>query len=82
MQLEREEPTRRKNGFQSPYSGEQVATWVLFPLVLLQFYFFLLPLIQYDSTSTLVISIVFSVAAVASSIGVYQTCAIDACDPR
>jgi len=79
--MEHEEPTRRKNGFQTPYSGEQIATWVLFPLVLLQYFLFLLPLIQYDKTSALVVSISFGVAALAAMIGVYQTCALDACDP-
>ena len=73
---------RRSHGFERPYSGEQVATWVLFPLVIVQFFVLLMPQLRNEGDLFVALPIFFGVVAALACVGVYKTCSIDACDPN
>ena len=70
----------RVNGFQKPYADEQVATWYLFPMVIIHFVLYVMPLLWDDLAAQIVVPAVFFLAAITSGIGVYLTCHIDPCD--
>jgi hypothetical protein len=86
---------RRQNGFQQPLHYFQVATWALYPLILVAFYAFLAPLLltlfNLDSNNLtglfIALVVVFSLAGVVAAVAVYITCTIDpaddsVCDPN
>lgn len=70
---------RRKNGWELPPHPLQVVTWFLFPTIVLQFYLFLMPLL-WNTIAQIILSIIFGLAILSSSIAVYLTCSIDPCD--
>ena len=80
MQPRDRTPKVRENGFEKPFAEEQLMTWALFPSVMIHFIAFLQPLLWKDIASQVAIPVVFYVAAVLTSFGVYSTCSINPCD--
>jgi palmitoyltransferase ZDHHC1/11 len=72
---------RRTNGWEKPYNEEQMASWLLFVLVLLHFYLFIQPLL-WDNSSRIVIPIIYGVLTIIAGHSVYKTCSINTCDPN
>ena len=70
----------RKNGLQWPPHKLQVATWVLFPLLVVQYFGFLRPLIWLPDSLGIFITILFTVMCVLAVVFGYITCAIDPAD--
>ena len=78
----------RQNGFQQPFHYLQIATWALYPLILVAFYAFLAPLLltlfNLDSNNLkglfVALVVVFSLSGVVAAVAVYITCTIDAAD--
>ena len=56
--------SRRRHGFQYPFHPFQVATWLLYPLLLIQYFAFLYPLLWRNIVSTIVLTAFFGLAAV------------------
>lgn len=78
---------RRRNGFEYPLHYFQIMTWALYPIILVQFYAFLMPLVltvynMDDELYGLFIFLVlcFSVSSVIAAVAVYLTCSIDPAD--
>jgi palmitoyltransferase ZDHHC1/11 len=71
----------RKNGFQYPFHVFQVATWLLFPLILVQYYAFLLPLLWTSEEGVLVLlTVLYTCFAAATVVAVYFTVGTDPID--
>lgn len=70
----------RKNGLQWPPHKLQVATWVLFPLLVVHYFGFLRPLIWLPDSLGIFITILFTVMCVLAVVFGYITCAIDPAD--
>lgn len=70
---------RRKNGLEFPPHPFQVITWFLFPLIVLQYYLFLMPLL-WNIISQIILSIIFGISMFISCYYGYITCSIDPCD--
>lgn len=70
----------RKNGLQWPPHKLQVATWVLFPLLVTHYYGFLRPLIYLPDSLGIAITALFTVSCVLAVVYGYITCAVDPAD--
>jgi hypothetical protein len=73
--------TRRKNGFEYPWDALQIATWTLFPLILVHYFAFLYFLLWNALAAKIVITVVFIIFAISTGIFAYLTCNIDPADP-
>jgi hypothetical protein len=78
---------RRHNGFQYPWHYFQIMTWALYPIILVQFYAFLMPLLLtvYNMDENLYglfvfLVLVFSIFGFLAALAVYLTCTIDPAD--
>ena len=71
---------RRINGLQRPWHEFQIATWVLFPIILVHYYAFLMHLLWRPVAVVIVLTIAFSLFAIACAISAYITLAIDPVD--
>jgi hypothetical protein len=69
---------RRLNGLQSPYHPLQLITWALFPLLLLHFYTFLIPILWKGSYIPLIV--IYAVLSLVTAYAAYATCSIDPAD--
>ena len=72
--------TIRKNGLQCPPHKLQVATWILFPVVLAHFYGFLRPLIWYQNSLGIALIVIFTSSCCIAIWAGYTTCSIDPSD--
>lgn len=70
----------RKNGLQRPFHKLQVLAWILLPIILAHFYGFLRPLIWYESSLGVALSVVFAFFCVTAVAAGYVTCLIDPSD--
>ena len=70
----------RKNGFQYPFHVFQVATWLLFPLILVQYYAFLLPLLWTSEGVLVLLTVLYTCFAAATVVAVYFTVGTDPID--
>lgn len=70
----------RENGFGCPLHPLQCLTWALFPVILLDFYWLLLPLLPGDATQWAV-GTVYSAAAATAFFCAWITAAVDPRDP-
>lgn len=77
MDLER---PRRVNGLSRPYTAAQMSTWVFLPMLVLQFLFFVVPLLPIAASISC--SIIFGGLAVFSSYFGYLSMKVDPVDPR
>jgi DHHC palmitoyltransferase len=50
---------RRRNGFAKPYSGAQISAWIAFALTLVQFLFFIAPLLPVGASVPVTLFFVF-----------------------
>ena len=74
------ERPRRVNGLSPPYTAAQITTWVLLPLLILEFGFFATPLLPlFAGIPCFVILILLGVI---SAYNGYQTMKVDPSDPR
>lgn len=69
---------RRINGLQSPFHPLQLITWALFPLLLLHFYTFLIPILWDRAYIPLIV--VYAVLSSITALAAYLTCSIDPAD--
>ena len=69
----------RKNGLERPYSGSQVVTWVLLPILLILFYLFITPVVS--KTEAAVSGVLYSILMVVACAAAYKTCSVDPMDP-
>ena len=70
----------RENGFDYPLHPLQCLTWALFPVVLLDFYWLLLPLLPGEATRWAV-GTVYTAAAATTFFCAWITAAVDPRDP-
>ena len=70
----------RKNGLQWPPHKLQVATWILFPLLVTHYFGFLRPLLWHPTSLGIFITILFALSCLLAVIFGYITCAIDPAD--
>jgi len=70
----------RKNGFQYPFHLFQVATWLLFPLILVQYYAFLMPLLWSSEGVHILLTVIYTCSAVGTVVAVYFTVGTDPID--
>ena len=71
---------RRINGLQMPWDILQMITWLLFPIILTQYYAFLYFLLWDYFALKIFLTALFSLLALSSSISGYLTCSIDPAD--
>lgn len=76
----KEEEGRRKNGLQRPWDLLQIGTWVLYPLVLAQYFGLLLPLMWTQKPAQIILTFFFCLGSVTAVYSGYLTCAIDPAD--
>eukprot|EP00428_Durinskia_dybowskii_P072899 CAMPEP_0170409202 /NCGR_PEP_ID=MMETSP0117_2-20130122/29213_1 /TAXON_ID=400756 /ORGANISM="Durinskia baltica, Strain CSIRO CS-38" /LENGTH=384 /DNA_ID=CAMNT_0010666617 /DNA_START=25 /DNA_END=1179 /DNA_ORIENTATION=- len=74
------ERKRRVNGLQPPWHEFQVATWVLFPVILVHYYAFLMHLLWRPDAVVIVLTILFSLFAISCGVSAYITLSIDPID--
>lgn len=72
--------TRRKNGFEFPWDALQIATWTLFPLILVHYFAFIYFLLWKALAAKIVITVVFILFAISTGVFAYLTCKIDPAD--
>lgn len=80
MSSEESEEGRRRIGLEPPYHEFQVGTWLLFPVVLAQYYGLLLPLLWLNLASQIILTVFFTLSSVAAIYATYMTCSIDPAD--
>jgi hypothetical protein len=71
---------RRVNGLERPWHEFQIATWVLFPLILVHYYAFLMHLLWRPVAVVIVLTILFSLFAIGTAVFAYYTLKIDPAD--
>ena len=71
---------RRKSGFEKPWHPLQVVTWALFPVILVHYFAFLMPLLWNHIAVKVIITFFFGLSAVASVVACYYTCSVDPVD--
>jgi hypothetical protein len=74
------EDERRINGLQYPYHPLQMLTWILFPVLMLQYFLFLMPLMWNNKAGVIGLSIVFGCASIIAAWAGRVTCQIDPAD--
>jgi palmitoyltransferase len=72
--------TRRKNGLEWPWHPLQVATWALFPAIVVHYFAFLMPLLWNYVAVKVLLTFFFGLSTVALVVSGYITCAIDPVD--
>ena len=73
--------TKRKNGFQRPFSDLQIITWILYPVILAGFYALVLPMLSDELIVMAVTGGVYFVLHVWSARAAYRTTVCDPADP-
>eukprot|EP01038_Epipyxis_sp_PR26KG_P013373 gene13373-17933_t len=71
---------RRINGLQFPFHPFQIATWILYPFILLHYFAFLLQIMWNKLIVKVVVTIVFGILAILSLYYGYLTCKTDPAD--
>jgi hypothetical protein len=71
---------RRKNGFERPWDALQICTWCLYPLILVDYYAFVYFLLWDILEAKVILTILFTIFAVATAVAVGITCTIDPAD--
>jgi len=71
---------RRSTGLQRPYHWLQITTWILDPIVLLHYYYFLRPLLWPHIAVEVIITFFFSLVSLLGMIYGYYTCCTDPAD--
>jgi hypothetical protein len=70
----------RKNGFESPYNGMQITTWIIFPVLLAHFLIFLTPTLP--AAISIPLTIVYLIAAILAGYYGYVTTKTDSMDHK
>ena len=71
---------RRLHGLEPPYNVLQVATWVLYPTLLVFYFAFLFPLLWTQTAVLVVVTFVFTASAIAGATAGYHCCVTDPVD--
>lgn len=74
------ERSRRVNGLSAPYTTAQLSTWVFLPTLVLEFLFFVSPLLPIEAS--IPCTLVFCGLAAASAFYGFQAMSTDPADPR
>ena len=69
---------RRVNGLSKPYAALQIATWICFPVLILQFLFFVSPILPL--AASIPCTLLFFACALATLIYGYKACIVDPID--
>lgn len=69
----------RTNGFQRPYNAMQISTWILFPLLYVQFFTCISPILP-SLVASIIVSVIFGVAGLISLYLGYKASVIDPTD--
>ena len=77
---EEEEQGRRRNGLEKPWDMLQIGTWILYPLVLAQYFGLLLPLMWTQQAAQIILTLFFCLGSVSAVYSGYLTCAINPAD--
>jgi len=72
--------SRRKHGLEPPYNPLQVATWVLYPVLIVFYFAFLFPLLWTHTAVLVVVTLVFTASAIFGAMTGYQCCVTDPVD--
>ena len=72
--------TVRKNGFECPLHPFQIATWLLFAVVVVHYFAFLMPLLWDNIACKVIITFLFGTWTLTTMIAVYETCRINPAD--
>jgi hypothetical protein len=70
----------RINGMEIPLHPLQVVTWFLWPILNLQYFLLLMPLLWDILVVKIIVTIVFIIASLVGVIAASITCTIDPCD--
>mmetsp|Transcript_5790 Transcript_5790/g.13195 ORF Transcript_5790/g.13195 Transcript_5790/m.13195 type:complete len:355 (+) Transcript_5790:340-1404(+) len=71
---------RRRNGLQPPYNPSQVGTWILLPILLLQFALFVSPILPLSAA--IVCTLCVFVCGATAAYFAYKVCSIDPIDEK
>jgi palmitoyltransferase ZDHHC1/11 len=72
--------TKRHNGLASPHSKMQISTWFVLPTLVVQFLFFISPILPL--AASIVCTLVFFAACAAAALFGFMATAVDPIDPR
>lgn len=75
----KDQRSRRSHGFERPWHPFQMATWVLYPLVLVHYYAFL-HFLLWNLTVQIVMLVLFTIISVTMGVSVYLTSITDPAD--
>lgn len=73
-------PGRRRNGFEQPFDTLQIATWIIFPFILVHYFSFLYFLIWSALAAKVVLTVIFCLAVICTAYFAYMTCSVDPAD--
>lgn len=73
-------PGRRRNGFEQPFDTLQIATWIIFPFILVHYFSFLYFLIWSALAAKIVLTVIFCIAVICTMYFAYMTCSVDPAD--
>jgi palmitoyltransferase len=74
-----DEEHRRKNGLEQPFHHLQICTWILFPVLIVQYFAFLMPLL-WSTADRVLVTLVFILSAGTATYAAYKVCSIDPSD--
>jgi hypothetical protein len=77
---ETEQQKSRKNGLEGPYHYLQVATWFLFPLIIVHFFAFLMQIFWESLAAKIVLTLSFCISVVVSGWSWHQTASTNPAD--
>ena len=63
-----------------PFHPLQIATWILYPVILIHYFAYLMPLLWTHLADRVIVTFVFCFASIFAVIAGYSTCAIDPVD--
>lgn len=72
---------RRINGLEMPWHPLQIVTWFLYPLIIIHYFWFLMPLLWQNTAVVVVVTIIFGLATIIAFFSGYKVCHIDPIDP-
>ena len=72
---------RRINGLEMPWHPLQIVTWFLYPMIIIHYFWFLMPLLWPNIAVIIVVTVIFGLATIIAFISAYEVCHIDPIDP-
>jgi palmitoyltransferase len=78
--MEEHDELRRRNGFEKPWHILQIGTWILYPIILLHYFAFLMPLIWTHPAAQAFLTFFFCLTSIVAVYAAYKTCSVDPAD--